>query len=141
MNPTNETDAIKLPETAQEVAETLADGTNISIELTNGNREIVKVRRIPRREFTKFAPLAFVSLAPDSDETPEAAYYLDKSLEFAQSMTEDSLDAVLMEGRRLNFSRFASWANQRAELLKMMQGKAPTLSALVTAIAGQISKG
>jgi hypothetical protein len=120
-------DLIKMPETAKEVAETLQDGCQIQVQHLDGSTEWIKVRRIPRNEFVQYAQ----TLATVADETDECAFLAGKTAEWINTLTDDSFEAVMQEGRRLNFSRFEPWWHRQVAKLNLAKIDAPAIKAAV----------
>lgn len=50
----------------------------------------------------------------------EVATYLDRDMNFAQSLTDESFAAVLEEGRRLNFTSFEKWFKWQGQTLEAL---------------------
>ena len=132
MNPTN---VIQMPVTAKEVAETLADGTQIPVTYQDGRTEITKIRRVPRNEFVPYASAIMDAV---TDERPECAFYANKPVEWTDEITDESFDAVMQEGRRLNFTRWAAWFARRQETLRLAQVSHPALKAAAEAAVAKV---
>jgi hypothetical protein len=113
------------PQTAQEIHETLYDGADVSVTFVGSvpgqspRTEMVKVRKVPRSEFPSLALL--IGDESEQAEFREAALYCAKDETWARSLDEASLDRVLAEGQRLNFSSFARWFRRRARMPGLLQ--------------------
>ena len=119
--------------TAAEVHEALYDGADTPVEFSNGNRGVVKVRKIARPDFATLAVL----MEDDSEEGElrEAAFYCGLDETWARQLTELSLDRVLAEGQRLNFSRYARWFRRRARLPQLVNGQEALVQAALEAVS------
>lgn len=106
--------------TAQEVHETLYDGADLTIVFKDGSSDTVKIRKIPRSHFGKYAEI--IQEESEDAEFREAALYLG-SVVSVRNLTDESLDAVLAEGERLNFTSFARWFRRRARMPSLLQGR------------------
>jgi hypothetical protein len=124
---------LKLPETPQEIAEVLADGVNLRVEFSDQNvaPTIVKVRKVARRDFPIMADAILNAVA---DETAEAAFYCDRTPAWAESLSDESFEAVMREGRRLNFTRFSAWFGRRQDVLNLAKVQAPELDKITAAV-------
>jgi hypothetical protein len=134
----------KETQTAQEIHEILYDGADIpvtyqagvssvaAVPSVAGRTEIVKVRKIPRDEFTALA----LVIGDDSEEGEyrEAALYCDRDEAWARSLDEASLDRVLAEGQRLNFSSYARWFRRRVRAVNLVSDQASLVEAAATAL-------
>lgn len=107
-----------LPKTDQEVYEFLEDGTLIPLMDSKKNLTRMKVRKIPQRGLQEFADIMHMNRCR---EEAEIAAYLGISLEqFEQlGLTDESQDAVMEEGRRLNFTRFEHFVHRSVQLAKL----------------------
>lgn len=131
-------EGIKLPETPQEIYEVLADGTNIKVAYENGRPpEIIKVKKISR---DNFALLADAILGDIQAEYPEAACYCGRDVEWARSLTEESFEAVMQEGRRLNFTRFNAWFARRQAVIGMSGIQEPMLKKVQETVEQALKK-
>lgn len=105
-----------LPKTPQHVFEVLNDGVVMELQ-TEGQPIRIKVRKIAQGRLSELSQ----AMGNMSDETGEAACYLGLSLEAfeALKLTDESFDAVMQEGRRLNFTRFKNYLARRVELMAL----------------------
>jgi hypothetical protein len=110
---------MEIPKTPQQIHETLYDGTDLQVSLLDGTQRTVKVRKISRRDLAAFANCF-------GDEEREAAFYLGCSTHgpedagLVEQLTEESFDAVMQEGHRLNFTRFSRWFVRQHQRLQVM---------------------
>jgi len=117
---------------AAEIHETLYDGADTSVtyvaSVPSGETrtELVKVRKLPREEFSALALI--IGDESESAELREAALYCGRPEEWAATLEEASLDRVLAEGQRLNFSSYARWFKRRARLLGLMENQTQLLA-------------
>lgn len=114
--------------------EALADGTMMSVMLRkeDGSHEkvTVKVRKVPMR-------LMFLLINAWSKEAEEIAVYCDRPLGWVNQLADESWDAVMEEGRRLNFSRFErSFARQQQAIAAMKLS--PETTELVARTVGKV---
>lgn len=120
------------PATPQAVHETLYDGADVPVAFKDGQRSIVKVRKLARSEFALLS--AIVMDDSESAEFMEAALYCGKDSSWAIQLTEESLDAVLQEGTRLNFPSFARWFRRRARVPRLISGQEELVKAAMEAM-------
>jgi hypothetical protein len=138
MNPSTEP-KLELPRTPKEVSETLQDGNQMRVTFEDPARapEWVRVRKIPRNEFVHLADAIMNAV---HDEYPEAACYCGKTPEWAQALTDESFEAVMQEGRRLNFSRFRSWFERRQDVLNLAKVQAPALKKIQETVESEMRR-
>lgn len=136
-----------MPETAEEIHETIYDGSDLMVHYSDGRSECVKVRKIPRKDFAQYASLM-------SDEESECGFYVeDKDSDWANSLSDESFDAVLEKGQHLNFPRFISWYERQSKKMNVfeIQGrmaatalsvmeKSPMLSQMLASMNGSLPK-
>jgi hypothetical protein len=133
-----ENEGIKLPETPQEIYEVLADGTNIKVFYASDRPpEILKIRKISRENFPV---LADAILGDISGEYPEAGCYGGRDAVWAKSLSEESFEAVMQEGRRLNFTRFGAWFERRQAVIDMTKVTAPMLAKVQETVQKALAK-
>ena len=114
--------------TAAQVNELLYDGADLVVAFEDGRApETVKVRKIPRKDFQQLATRWL-------SEEGECAFYLDRDPSFAEALTEESFDAVMQEGRRLNFTRFSNWLRRQMQKMDLMTLDAATGAAMKQAM-------
>jgi hypothetical protein len=101
------------PKTAKEAHEVLYDGADLLVTLRDQSRRTVKVRKISRKDFPAFA-------AGWGNEEAEAAFYLGEE-KLVQELSDESFDAVMEEGRRLNFTLFSNWFKRQYQKLSLLK--------------------
>lgn len=82
-------------------AEVLAGGVEV---------EGVFVRQVPMRKINQLGESWL-------DEEKEMALFTSLSAEDQDALSEKRWDAIIKEGRRLNFTRFAQWFQRRQDVL------------------------
>jgi hypothetical protein len=87
----------------------LTGGSPLAIETQNGEQVEVQVRLLKIREFPEY-------FAKAEDEEALAAYVTSQDDEFIQSLTVDSILAIVEHAHDLNFQNACRWANRRANL-------------------------
>lgn len=111
MSANNNDPAIPTPEKQFEI---LAGGTEVIVHYkAGGDAERIKVRKIAIRDIGKLADVL-------GKEDQEVAFYCGKDLEWVELLHDDSFEALIEEGRRLNFTRYTKWAKRQMDLLKAM---------------------
>ena len=120
------------PASAQEIHETLYDGADIPVSYNTGRAGAVKVRKIPRNELASLS----VIIGDDTEEGEfeEAALYCGRDTAWARSLDEASLDRVLEEGQRLNFSSFARWFRRRVRMVELANDRTTLMRAAEEAL-------
>lgn len=68
----------------------------------------------------------------------EVAVYVDRDVNFAQSLSDETFGAVLEEGRRLNFTSFEKWFSWQQETLRAM-GEGSDAQALVQQVLEKVA--
>lgn len=117
------------PETPEQIHETLYDGTDLPVTLLDGSTRMVKVRKISRKAFPAFA-------STFGDEDLEVAFYLGEPANgngapsIVEQLTEESFDAVMQEGHRLNFTRFGHWFGRQYQRLELMKASGAVTTAI-----------
>ena len=117
--------------TTKKQIETLTDGA--SIEVTgrdNGTVRSVKVRKLSILDIGKLAR------ASTRGEADEIAIYLDLPITSLTQFSDESLEAILEEGRRLNFPQCRRyWARQRQlnEVITSEEDRAAVLNEAIRA--------
>ncbi|HMP84467.1 MAG TPA: hypothetical protein PKA41_17365 [Verrucomicrobiota bacterium] len=102
------------------VVETLEGGADVVVTLRNAQARpvAVKVRKLPRAEYASLALV--IGDETESGELAEAALYCGRDEAWAAELDDDSLDRVLAEGTRLNFTSFARWFKRRARMPQLL---------------------
>lgn len=103
---------------ATETHETLYDGKDMLVVYADAREEVIKVRKVPRDEFGKFA-----MLCDGTNEDAECGFYAGRDAEWARTLSEESYDLVLKEGQDQNFTRFTNWCERQARRLDLLQGQ------------------
>lgn len=133
-------DELKTPTSPQEVQETLQDGTKIQVTFDTPDIETppewVKVRKCPRGDFVEFAGALL-----GHDEIAEAAFYIEKTPAYVNSLSDESFEAVMQEGRRLNFTRFRSWFERKQQLLQVSKVTSREIQAVAEKLAERMGRG
>jgi len=101
---------------AKQEFETLYDGTDLTLMTKTREVSVVKVRKLPVIEMPRLG-LVF------DDEAREIALYCGQSPEWAAGLDDDSFEAAIEEGRRLNFPHFAKWQARRAQARELLNTK------------------
>jgi len=124
---------------AQEAHEVLYDGADLEVLYKAGHLGLVKVRKIPREEFANLALI----IQDDSElgEFQEAALYCGRDEAWARSLHEGSLDRVLAEGQRLNFSSYARWFRRRARMVSLVSNQEALVAAASEAMTRLTQRG
>jgi hypothetical protein len=91
-------------------AEILAGGTSLEVELTDGTKRTVKVALVSLRHIDELG-------AAWLNEAKEVALFTGLPATEIDQLTEASWSAVIEEGRRLNFTRFAGWFDRRVKTI------------------------
>jgi hypothetical protein len=87
----------------------LTGGSPLLVETQSGDQIEVAVRLLKIKEFPDYFRLA-------EDEEALAAFVTGKDDEFVQSLTVDSILAIVEHAHDLNFQNACRWANRRANL-------------------------
>jgi hypothetical protein len=119
----------QMPASAERHFEILNDGTEIGVHLTKHPNEVmttingvevpaagierVKVRKVALRDIQKLSEVL-------GNEISEIMVMTGKEQAWVESLDDDSFEALIEEGRRLNFSRCSKWLKRRMDLLKAM---------------------
>jgi len=113
------TEPATVPKNGASEFETLNDGTLIEVTLQDTSVQTVKVRKVPLREM----PVLGAAWAREARElliycrTPSGAEFENTWLD---QLTDEAWEALMKEGRRLNFTRFQNYfARQRQAYLAM----------------------
>ena len=119
--------------TAQEIHETLYDGVDVSVSSSSSSSSSsIKVRKLPWSEFRSLA-LA-IEDESEAGALREAALYCGQDEVWARSLDQASLDCVLAEGQRLNFSGFACWFRRQARLPQLLANQEPLVRLAMEAL-------
>lgn len=114
--------------------ETLLGGTEIPVTYLDGRAEKVRIRKVPLRDMPGLAAVF------GQDMRDEAAYYAGRPADWIDTLSDESFAAVFEEGRRLNFTLFATWFRGKTQELELM-GKQPQLTRIIqSAVEEVISK-
>jgi hypothetical protein len=103
-------------DTLQAQVEKLVDGAEIEVSRQNGAgivKESILIRKIPIRKLGQMGQVY-------GQEPLEVSLYTDKDEAWMESLTDDSFEAVLQEGRRLNRPSFDRWLQRQRENVKLM---------------------
>ena len=107
-----------LPATPQAVFETIYDGADLEVEFKSGEKKRVKVRKVSQKNLPQLADAFRVTV--EEGEGPEIMVYLSWKSEQVEQLTDESQDAVMQEGRRLNFTRFKNFLARRVQFVNLM---------------------
>ncbi len=101
-------------------------GRDVPVKYADPAREpeTVTVRKVALRQMGRYA--ACVS----QDEAAEIALYTGKPLEWAESLSDESIDALLEAGRDLNLKRYANFATRATKFDNQMRQASPVLAQL-----------
>jgi len=86
--------------------------------------EIVTVRKVALRLLSRFAAVM------TADEAAEIAYYTGKSADWAEGLTEESINELLEVGRKLNQKRFENFALRATRFEEQIRRSSPDLAKL-----------
>ena len=109
----------EVPDTAESIHETLYDGADLTVVFKDGHSDTIKVRKIPRSEFGAYAEI--ISDKSEAGERREAALYCSQTEDWIGRLDDDSFDAILAEGNRLNFTSFARWFRRVARDPRLLE--------------------
>lgn len=103
--------------------EILADGSMVPVTFRSNEsgkpvreREIVKVKKLGMAEMPLLAEVI-------THEANEIALLTGKDTAWVKDLDDDSFEALIEEGRRLNFTRFSKFWKRRMDLLAAMGQK------------------
>jgi hypothetical protein len=95
---------------------TLTGGSEITVTKQDGTTEVVTVRQLAVKEFPKFQTL-------QDDEVEMCAFVCAKTKEWAESLSNESHEALIAEIEKVNGDFFSRWlARQLARQEKVMPG-------------------
>ena len=119
--------------------EILADGTLVPVTFRLGEadkpvreREIVKVKKLGMADMPLLAEVITV-------EAKEVGLLTGKDEAWVKDLDDDSFEALIEEGRRLNFTRFSKFWKRRMDLLKAM-GQQGVLDAAMRKAADAVTR-
>ena len=115
-------------------------GETIMVSFQDSSRpsESVLVRKVPRHELNS---IAVAVMEAKGDEVCEASVYVDRPIEWIQSLSDESFDAVMQEGRRLNWARFSAWFQRASEVVSLAKIQAPLMAGLRQVIDEALQAG
>lgn len=87
---------------------TLVGGIDLSITKLDGSTESVKVRQLPVKLFPQY-------LATMLDEQKQVELLCDRQPGWADTLTPDSHELIVMEGEKLNRDFFSRWLQRKKE--------------------------
>lgn len=111
---------------------TIAGGTELDVLFTDGRAERVMVRQLPIRHLGRLG-------AAWGNEAREIDVYCDKPGGWSESLADESFEAVIEEGRRLNFTRFSKWQERQAQVELVLE-KNPAKRELMDRVAASLEK-
>lgn len=135
---TSEEGAGKIPAPAQSSAkgelETILDGSFLDLRFIQDGVE--KTERIKCRKISiqKMDVLGKVW----GRMQLEVACYIDRPVEFVESLTDQSFEAAMSEGRRLNFPSFKTWFGWQTETAQALGNSDLMKSAMSLAVSEAI---
>lgn len=88
--------------------ETLLGGRDLTITRLDGSTETVKVRQLPIRRFEALR-------ATLADEPARVALYTGQPPPWADLLTPESFEAIIVEGDRLNADFFGRWLQRQMQ--------------------------
>jgi hypothetical protein len=103
--------------------EILNDGSQVEVTYISGLKEVVKIRKVPIRDMQSLARAW-------GQEDKEIPVYTQRPAEWAQTLIDESWEAVMEEGRRLNADPFGRWFSRQTKALEVM-GKTSAVSKIV----------
>lgn len=89
--------------------------------------EWVKVKKLSIREMPRLGSTM-------GDEFREVAFYVGKTVEWVESLEDDSFEALIKEGRDINFTKFDNWYQRQKRLLKTLGHQGVVDEALKAAV-------
>lgn len=107
-----------LPSTPQAVYEVIYDGADCELEMKDGTKKRVRVRKVSQKNLPQLADAMRLSM--EQGEIPEIMVYLSWTAEQVEQLADESQDAVMQEGRRLNFTRFKNFLARRVQFVNLM---------------------
>ena len=113
--------------------EILLDGNEITVTKQNKEVELVHVRKISMRHIQR------VGRAIGKGEAEEIELYTEKPPEWVDSLTDESFEAALKEGRRLNFTQGVGWLLRQNQFMSLMSDS-PEVKDLVTKVARELEQ-
>jgi hypothetical protein len=96
------------PTTPQSEIVTIEGGVELEIKYKNGSKETVKIRQIPATKISDFAQRL-------GDEAFSVSIYCDKPMEWVDSLSYDSLNAIAEKGMEINLPFLNGWFHRRAK--------------------------
>jgi hypothetical protein len=93
--------------------EVMDGGRMVTVRSATGEEEAVLIRLIPRR-------LMEIYVQQYGKEASEAYLYTDKSNDWLEKLDDNSFDAVLRVGRKINFSRWRASVERSKDQLQQM---------------------
>ncbi len=94
--------------------------------------ETVTVKKVALRHLGRYSQVV------SQDEGAEIAFYTGKGPEWAETLDEDSVNALLEAGRDLNRKRFANFAMRATKFDAQLRQDAPVLSQLADRAASRL---
>lgn len=104
------------PNETKETVETIFDGTVQPIEFKDGSKSTIKVRKVPMLKMGLMAQNV-------GTEEKELCFYLDVDSKFLTTVTDESLEVLLLEGRRLNFPQFQRYTARQQQVTEVVNGQ------------------
>lgn len=94
---------------------TILGGEEIRVTTVDGKTETVKVRQLPLSAYPAY-------LACQDDECVQVALLCDREPGWADTLTIESVEAILAKGDEINADFFGRWLRRRAARLDRIQG-------------------
>lgn len=114
--------------------EVLNGGTQIEVSFREDQKtketppnEIIKIRKVPIRDMQSLARAW-------GQEDKEIPVYTQRSTEWTQTLTDESWEAVMEEGRRLNEAPFGRWFARQTKALEAMNQSSAVKAAIQQAL-------
>jgi hypothetical protein len=97
----------------QERMVTISGGVEMIVTHLDGSKETVKVRQIPATKIETF-------MSKLVDESTSVSIYCDKPQEWADTLTQQSIDDICEKGFEINESFLNAWCRRRAKWTEML---------------------
>ena len=110
--------------------ETLLDGKQVELHYLDGTSEFVLIRKIGIRKLSVLAQVW-------GNEPKEIALYAGKNEAWVETLTDESFETAIEEGRLLNTKAFAKWFRRQAQTMEAL-GQSPMIKELTEKILSDL---
>ena len=108
------------------------DGTSIDVQHVDGAlTKDLRIRKIPLRDLPKLGRVW-------GNEADEVALYADKTPAWVEKLTEESFEAAIEEGRRLNFQSFKRYFARQSQVIEAL-GQNPAITEMLSKVAKDLA--